>query len=700
MQLSLPLAFLDSAVVEEIPIARWRELFSAIGWPASLQSKIDSFGHDDVLAAFQSDEPSDGLLQALEAIHELGTESGRGAIEAAMSDRKVPIGALPKELGEREYALTLFVQQRNDASLADVFSRAQVSVQEHSEQRRYNEFQGCKPRQIELLPQKAAALEKRVAEYCKQSDLGEHVQVQACKDDDVVLFRIVHSHRTRKPLAVVPGRESARTTIQFRPVHSDLLRYESSLGRLRMAVRTAAMVEFYRETLGKVLFDDPSFFDGRPVCSLRVLQDKGRTALYDHNVVGVGRIRMTECLWERGDRNLLHIRDVDCFQSIEELRLPLSEGTLLQAKLKIEIIGPSMRPVTVCIRVPSRIEVSQKRHEILVDRVLDSIGIRNRPPTDTQDDIWALYPWKHPMAVWRTLFGRDADGLVERGALRAVRLESTAHPQHREAGRALSAHAIGGGEVYGISQLEEIPSQSLSATDLDGFELDPEQFGKALRSTLGINATHPLWDRGSLLDLGKVQVGANQLHLFYAIREPQAAIGDQVRRSVAGGSTVVVLIPAARIIASDMVLVRLPVAIPKRQEVLRDALVASCLEASTPAIFLAPDGARLVVDSRLKKIWVDGIEIDTLKPDSQPFRFVELMARSSQPVSSHEISATLSPARGDENTPARQAKRDAKTAISQALTAAGKSWSEDPFPSCGTGFYRCALPSFVSSQPQ
>lgn len=694
MQLSLPLTFLDSTVVEEIPISRWHELFRVVGWPASIQHKKDSFGHDDVLAAFESDEPSDGLLQALEAIHELGTESGRGAIEAAMSDRQVPVAILPSELGEREYALTLFVQQHNDASLADVFSRAQVSVQEHPEQRRYNEFQGCNPRQIERLEQKRGALEKEVEYYCKERDLGGHVQVQVCQDDDVILFRIVHSHRTRKPLAVVPGRESARTTIQFRPVHSDLLRYEPYLGRLRMAVRAAAMVEFYRQTLGKVLFDDPSFFDGSPVCSLKVLQDKGRASLQDHNVMGVGRIRMTECLWERGDRNLLQIRDVDCFRSIEELGLPLSEGTLLQAKLKMEVIGPGTRPVTVSIRVPSRIEVSQKRHEVLVDRVLDSIGIRNQPPTDKQDDIWSLYPWKHPMAVWRTLLGRATDALCESGALRAVRLESTAHPQRPEAGRALSAHATGGGEFYGVSQLEEIPSRSLSATDLDGFELDLEQFGKALRANLGINAVHPAWDRGSLLDLGRIEAGGNHLHFFYAVREPQAGIGERIRRA-AGGTTAIVLIPAARTIASDMVVVRLDAAIPKRQGVLRNALIASCLEDGTPAVFLAPDGARLVVDSLLKKVWVDGIEIGTLKPDSQPFRFIELMAKSSQPLSSYEISTALSPARCDENTAARQAKRDAKSAISQAMIASGQQWDEDPFPPGGTGHYRCALPSYV-----
>lgn len=298
------------------------------------------------------------------------------------------------------------------------------------------------------------------------------------------------------------------------------------------------------------------------------------------------------------------------------------------------------------------------------------------------------------MAVWRTLFRRATDGLVEGGALRAIRLESIVHPEHPGAGRVLSAQSSGaGGEVYGVSQVEEIPSRSLSATDLDGFELDIEQFGKMLRSNLGIQGVHPAWDKGPLLNLGRVQVGVNHLHFFYAVRECHPPFGEQVKR--VAGATPVVLIPAARTIETDLSVVRLQTALPTRQETLREALVASCLEDRTPAVFLAQDGIRLVVDLKLKKVWIDGVEIDTLKPDSHPFNFVTLMAKSApQPVSSHEISAKLSN-RDDENTAARQAKKDAKTFISQAMTAAGRKWSDDPFPSGGPGCYRCALTSFV-----
>jgi len=207
-------------------------------------------------------------------------------------------------------------------------------------------------------------------------------------------------------------------------VHGDILRYEASVGRLRIAARAASIVDFYRGVLGRVLFDDEAFFDGNSVCSLDVLRKGGKSALENHGVFGIGRVWMTECLWERGDRNLLQFRSSDCFRSMEELNLPLAEGTLLQAKLKLEIIGKSTRPVTVNIRVPSRIEVSQRSQEFKVEKLHKAVGIYNAAPTSTTPSLWALHPWRHPIATWRTLFGKDTDQLVQEGSCCGVTSDS------------------------------------------------------------------------------------------------------------------------------------------------------------------------------------------------------------------------------------------------------------------------------------
>lgn len=691
--MQLPLALLDAAVIEEVPIDLWKDVFDVVGWPPSLASRNGSFGHEDVLRAFDRDPPSDSLLQALEVLHTLGTEAGRDAIQTAMQDRHVSSNGLPANNGDKEFALRFYIAQRNDASLADVFVRAQIQVQETGDQRRYNEFLGKEARGIRNLDVKKEKLREEILRHCREADLGEHVQVEAFEDEGTYIFRILRSHRTQKPLAVVQG-HSARATIAFRPVHGDMMRYDASVGLLRIAARSSSIVEFYRQALGRVLFNDEGFFDGRAVCSLKVLQERGREALENHGVFRVSRVRMTECLWERGDRELLHIRSGDCFRSMEELRLPLGEGALLQAKLKCDVIGKSTRPVTVNIRVPSRIEVSQKAHEFLIEKVLNAVGIRNAAPPSAAVSLWALSPWRHPIDVWRSLFGAETDKLIHERVLVPVQLAAVPHPDHVVAGRVLEAQAVEDGDFYGISQVEEIPSRSLTPTELDGFELMPERFRLYLRSALGISSGGAVWDNGALLELGLIEVGDYSIYAVYALLQPPAGSANAVRPR-AGGAHLAFLLPSPISEVADLTQVTLETAIPTQRGFIRSALHACGLGDLVPAIHFAPDDARLVVDTKHGRLWIDGTEIGGIQPNSHPFKFIALMARGLTRVSRDEIVRELSSGRQDEDVAARQAKTAANKAIVKAMTAAGHSIDSDFFPAAGTGFYRCTLAGFV-----
>lgn len=691
--MTLPLAYLDVAAIEEVAVDVWTEVFEATGWPVSLVGKKNSIAHAEIVEALRGDPPSDELLHALETLHELGSDAGRDAIVAAMNDRHIPLDTISQSSGEKEFSLRFYLAQRKDAALVDVFVRAQIQIQEAGDQKRYNDFLGKDARSFTNLPSKKDALREHVLEHCKKSDLGEHVHVQAFEDDGVFVFNVLRSHHTRKPLAVVPG-QTARTTIQYRPVHADILRYEASVGRLRIVARATSMVDFYRRTLGAILFGDQAFFDGTSVCSLDVITQRGRSALENHNVFCVGRVWMTECLWERGDRNLLSFRSSDCFRSIEELNLTLTEGRLLQAKLKVEVIGKSTRPVTVNIRVPSRIEVSQKSHEYLIEKLLKAVGIYSAAAPVSTVSCWSLYPWRHPIAVWRTLLGKDTDELIQNGVLNPTRLESAAAAENPAAGRVLSAHPLSEGEYYGVSQTDEIPSRTLSATDLDGFELIPEKLRLHLRSRFGIVNGGSVWDGGETLELGFIKLGVQDIHVVYALRQPAPGIGAHMRAH-SNGALSVLLIPACETYKSELASVPLDSALPSTKDVIRGAISACSLADSTPAIHCCPDGARLVVDTRHKKVWIDEVELAGLQPDSQPFRFVEAMARSQGPVSSEQLSSTLSPGRLDGNTTARQAKTQVKKILTEAMGAAGRSFDEDPFPSAGQGSYRCAFPAYV-----
>lgn len=695
MQISL--AFADPVVIEEVSLPLWRELFDALGWPTSLVGKSELLTHDEIMSAFQRDMLSDELLQAIETIHDLGTPEGRETISSLLADRQVPSSALPHGLGERELALRLFLSQRSDGALAEVFSRAQIQIQEGN-RRRFNDFIGKKPRRIHDLRAKGAELERIILEYCEREDLGNHVQIRVFDDDDgACRFQIMRSHHTRTPLAVMEG-SASRAKIQYRPVHADLVRYEATLGRLRITARAASIIQFYRKIFGRVLFQDEAFFDGPPVCSLNILQERGRAALENHGVFGVGRVCMTECVWERGDRERLNFHAADCFSSIENLKVPFSEGQILQAKFKIEITGKSARPVTVTVRVPSRIEVSQVKHERLINDVLEAIGIRGVHAGGSEYDLWTLYPWRQPVSAWRDCFGADTDSLAMKGILKKSRLDSIVPPAHPGAGRILQAEQLSPVEFLGVSQTPEIPSQSLSATDLDGLELMVPAFQRHLREVLGITGSVVLGQTDCwFLDLGVLSICEHEFRLIYALRQPPRNAAAEIR-ALSASIVPVLLLPKGMDNATGFTEILLDKALPDPQRVVKDIISLTKLENQAPALLTAPNNARLVVDTRLGIIWFDGIEITGLKSGTHPFRFVSALAKNAPAtISKHDLVALLSESRTDGDQTARAAKMAANKLIKAALEAKSLSF-EDPFRS-ENGSYRLIVPAYAPDLP-
>lgn len=696
--MQIPLAFSDPVVIEEVSLPLWRELFDAVGWPTSLSGKGESLTHDDIVSAFHRDTLSGELLYAIESILDLGTPEGRETINTLLADRQILPSTLPQGLGERELALCLFISQRNDGALAEVFARAQIQMQEGSH-RRFNDFIGKEPKRIRDLSAKGAELECAILEHCQQEDLGSYVQLRVFDDDDgACRFQIMRSHHTRAPLAVMDGATS-RAKIQYRPVHADFLRYEPELGRLRITARAASIVQFYRKIFGRVLFEDEAFFGGKPICSFKVLQEKGRAALENHAVFGVGRVWMTECVWERGDRERLNFfHPYDCFDSIERLEIPLTEGQILQAKFKIQVIERSKRPVTVTVRVPRQIEVSQPKHESLINEVLDAIGIRNIHATAPEYDLWTLYPWRQPVGAWRDCFGASTDFLVTKGILKTTRLDSVVPPGHPGAGRILQVEQISSVEYLGVSKTPEIPSQSLSATDLSGLELIVPAFQNHLREVFDITGGIVPWQTDSwFLDLGVLSICEHEFRMTYALRQPPRDAAAQIR-TLSASIAPVLLLPKGMKGATGITEIFLDKALPDRQRVVKDIIIKANLEGQVPALLIAPKNARLVVDTRLGKIWFDRIEITELKPGTQAFRFVVMLAKNCPAtVNKYALSEQLSASRTDGDQAARSAKTTASKLIKAALKAKSLGF-EDPFKS-ENGSYRLIVTAYAPDIP-
>lgn len=674
----------DASIIEQVSLPLWRTLFDAVGWPGNLTAKGGELTYDAIHQALDGDL-SEELLLALETLQNLGTREGRESIATLMSDRHMPLDALPHDLGAPEYALHLFLKQLEGGPFADVFVKAQIQVQE-GEQRAYYDFAARETRRVTDVALRRQELEREILEYCKARDLGEHVQIRASKDDDgTVRFQIMRSHFTKTPLAVIPG-SPGRAPIKYRPVHSDLLRYEESLGRLRITVRAASMVEVYRKLAGRVLFGDNNFFDGAPVCSLQVLLASGRSALNRHQVYGVGKVWMTDCVWERGDGERLTIHAADCFDAIAGLNLNLAEGELLQAKLKMHVTGRSARPLIVDIRTPSRIKVSQPQHEALVNEVLEAIGIRNTRTAANDQNLWSLFPWRQPSAAWRGVFGNATDALVAAGALKTIQLNAIAAPEHPGAGRVLQAEPVSRGEFLGVSAIAEIPSRTLSATDLDGFELDAEALQTYLRGALGLsgNVIKPSID--GLLDLGILNLGEYAVRLTYALRQPPSNAAAVVKERTPAGTLSAVLMPTGSDELAGMPSLILDQPVPARNTLVRALATKLNLTDKLPAVVTAPESAVLIVDRNKGIVWFQGIEVTELKKDTHQFRFVELLAGNQHVVvSQDEIAKHINEYRDDPGQVARTAKRKACKAIRDAVKNTGGACA-DPFKAEGGGY--------------
>ena len=691
--MKLPFVHLDLAVIEEIPIPLWRKLLAVVGVPHSLPA--GHFSHAALLAALQGDTLSGQLLEALEAIHLFGSEEGREAVAEAMADQRVDTSSLPTGVGERELAVHLYLAKQHDVALADVFARARLRLQQGSDARGYYEFAGRRTVRVSNLKQLAQRLEVVVLEHCRAHDLGDHVEVHAFRDDEMVVFHVLHTYRQRRPLAVAAGQRT-RSVLSFRPVHGDVVRYDSRLGRLRVAARAPSMVRVYRRIVGEVLDGDGTLFSGEPVCTLKPLQRRRQAVLEDHRLPGIHKVRLTECTWRRGDRRVVELRTPDCFSEIDELGLPLQEGELVSAKLKLWVAGSGTRPITATIKVPFQIK-TRPAHQELVNEYLERIGVRSLEGGEDSDDLWSLGPGPHSETTWRRVFGRDMDCLVASGTLRPAQLGSVPHPDFPWAGATLLADSVGPHDFYGVSQEPAVPSRSLSPTDVDGLELDLGAFGRFLRARYGASGPPAATPRG-VVDVGVVEVGALRFRLFYAVSAPPIDAGSRLAELALHEDQAVLLLPARGLGTTRLPEVPLTRALPDRASILRAIIAATRTQQQVPAVFYAPSRARLVVDRQLGAIWVDGVPITSLRCDTYAFAFVVAVAEAQgAALPRYDLGIRLAPSAGDPDGLARKQKLSAKHAIIDALADAGRQLDVgDPFPSGPAKHYRCALQPFVT----
>ncbi|MFZ5477856.1 MAG: hypothetical protein ACOZNI_13865 [Myxococcota bacterium] len=666
---SIPTAFLDVVAIEEVPLERWREVFAAIGYPAGLTA--ENLSHDALADRLTESEPSEDLRELLQTIHDLGDDGGRGALQEAVRDRNAAPRGLYLDAPAPDLAVQLWLLQRapGNEDAREVFLRAQMRVQAGPARRAFREYAAAKARVVHDLEAARIRLRERVRVRCASEGMGDYAEVRATRNGGRVHFQVLRGYHLQQPVKVEGG---ARSRIEFRPVHCDVIRCDETSGRIRIASRLPRMVPWYRQVLGEVLFDDVAFFAGDQICTLEPLQQQGATALRRHARPGLIDVRLTECRFEHGDHGTHVLVSDDCFAEMERLRLRHGEGAMVEAVLELRFAGRSTRKTKVTIKVPNRIERSRHEREAEIDAFLEEVGIRLGAPLEDREDLWSLAPWRHPIRVWRDSIGNAAvDEWRRAGHFAAVTLRRVADPDVPRGGPALGVEPAH--DLLGVPTRDDLPVRTLTGSDVEGLELDVVSLARTLQRALGLEGDARAHGDGTLVELGRRGLGNVRCGVWLVARQPASEADLRAQLALTGrGELLVALVPGGRRPELGIPVVGVDFTSPDVPRIMRDIVRELRIEDDVPGQVLARPEERLVVDERFGCIWFDGVPVP-IEPRTQAETFLRVLASArGLPVHNDELVRRIGAASRTDDQVCRQAKSKALAAIRQGLAAAGR----------------------------
>jgi hypothetical protein len=646
----------------EIDVSTWRALIAAAGEPARLNGT--TLTHDDLWQSLTTVEPGPDLLDALEAIHELGTDQGRDLLSNAAADQQVQLDAVD-DVPARELAARLWTQSRTNEALAQVLVRARVSALEAGRGRSYREFVGQPTKGARTLD--LQRIQDAVSAWCRDQKKSEAIRVYAYEKDGEWRCEVMRGEAIRR---VVEIKDKRPEILNFRPAVADHLRYEPETGRLGIATRSPRLVQMYRELLGSMLATDTAFFSNDNICTLRPLQQYGRALFDRHRVPGIVRVDVVELRWRRGDRDKVWVAGPDCFKILADLQARLVEGELVQARLSIWFAGAGRRG-QVTITVPGRIDIHAGAREGLVERLLDEVGLRGAfGPDNERLDLWSLHPWRLREDLWRRHLGAETfDRLVREKALRAVRLEAVAHPDHPGREGALAIEELDDNAMIGVSEDPALAVRTLTSSDVMGYELDVSWVVRNIAGALGLEGTSReitsgVWFLGQrALSPGATIAG------FLATRQPPDTAMHSVRAASNGGRPVL-LVPTGRAAEGDATQIECHV--PQGPY---DGLLGRIVESQNLQDQVSPSVYRseeLIIDPKKGDAWYCGVPLTKLQSDTHPFKFAaKVAAARGQVVTKEALREHLSSMNPDEGI-VRKAKSDFVNAVKESFAEAGK----------------------------
>jgi hypothetical protein len=662
------LTLFDPVIVEEVPIEWWRKVFAIAGYPAGLSTK--NLTHPKIIELAPTAADNVRLWDFIQALHDLGSEDGTESIFLAAQTSGFSTEGWPANEVPRVRAVRLWVEQHQNERLRQVMLASQVHAVERGRRPPVHEFVGQSASTVRHRPKDLErAIEDAMHEVCDIHLLGTHVEARVRADDDELVCHIVHGSRLLQPMAET--KEGGRRLLVYRPVQVDTVRYEFETARLKISCRSATLVPSIQELFGKVLFGDPKFFQNGEACTLEPLR-RGEVALAAHEVSTITGAKLVQASFRFG-KHRLQMRGPDCFEHMKQIGFRVGESELYEGKIEIRFAGRKVEKCSVLVRAPNRIDFKRDAHEKDVERYLEQIGVRIVADKQSDQNLWTLFPWRHPLSRWRAVLGGEADRACREGILKSIGLEFVRRPDRQGDPNPIEVVDVGGVRV-GISADEDVGARVLSDTDIQGMELDFGKLTNEIARSLSLVEGAMRLEHEGFADLGKRALGSTEIRVFLMAREPTAdrpAVARRIR-ATAGTAHPVVIVPPGLSAGTGLLEVEQLVPSSGYEHVLRAAVAELRLESQVPAIEFAPRDRRLVVDEVFSKVWLDGLPLEALKAGDQPYKLIAALAAAGGAcVGRTELAGILSPARTDEGGP-KMAKSRLLKAIAASMKAAGR----------------------------
>lgn len=654
----IPVSYRNPAIVHELDVNIWSEVFSIAFDDQSLTD--GTFSADVVKGVLESrDKVPNPFVDFLRVFHSLGTDEGRLIIEQAVSNFSFD-KPISDDQTDREVAARLWIDSQTNQQCLDILRLALGNIEFLHKTTNVKEYSAESGFEMPKLDKKA--IEAKVSSWCQENHRSEVAEVQLFEAEGVWCCNIVRGD-PEKQQAIV-NKNNKLDQIRYKPATCEHIRIDAETGRIGIISRSPKIVAAYRSIFGELVKNDPDFFSGENICSLKVIQEYGESVLRDNLGSRIQKIVLTELKWQGADQGSFLVKGKNCFKVLNDLRVNLTVGELVEAKLKFQMAA-DLKPVRVTIVVPWKIEIHDERYELVISRFLEKVGIKGNFNQREERTFWQLYPWEYTEPEWNQLIGNEHFNILRKAILfDSVDLEGVRLSDHQSADIHMTVEHLERNTIVGYGENPDVGVRVLTPSDIDGYKLNIQKVAERLAQSIGAEGGVRVVERG-LWALGAIALNDSlRVKIFFATEQP-----SENSLNFAQVTDGVLLVPSGCEYSGAITVIPINVTGLYFEEVVADLIRALGLEGEVcPSLHTDSD---LILQPSKNKAWYKKVEIPGANFSEHPFKLALHLVQTGKDVVTHdELNTILSPSNPDGRV-ASKAKADFIKKVKDAFDVSG-----------------------------